>query len=296
MAVKHDMVAENQKAAGAKQQNLQMLQMLLRQVQTAEPSTYEVVCEAIVKYLCQEPYPAAEPDQIKQFNETLAAYRGQLNDLCADATTETSQLLVHGCLRSLYKQMVEGVDQPCVAAGIILALFNSANIPAAVRWMLSDADANNNSDEALTRVFNTLRRWLFETTSVENIHVWVCELISGLYEDRRFGLLRDLVMGPLPNLLNLVKIPLFRARALPVLQRMIVCDGGAPQVFHAVLPRLGEVVQLFKGPGNEQEILFLRTIQEMLVQYPSAGNRYNQIVSVKWGGERVSGSLFFIFQ
>lgn len=101
MAVKHDMVAENQNASGAQpKQNVVKLQMLLRLVRAAEPNTYEQFCEAIVKYLCQEQTPTTFDSQtIKLFNETLLAYRTQLMDLCSDSSSEMSQLLVHGCLK-----------------------------------------------------------------------------------------------------------------------------------------------------------------------------------------------------
>lgn len=173
--------------------------------------------------------------------------------------------------------MVGGLQEPGVAAGIILALFNTANIPAAVRWML--AQGENNSDEALTRVFETLTRWLFNTTIVENINVWICEMLSGLYEDRRYDLIDDLVCAPLSKMLLLVKVPVYRSQTLPVLQRMMVCDGKAPKVFHLMLPKLGDVIMSFIGQVTEQEILFVRTIQEMLLQYPDPGDRYNRIVS-----------------
>lgn len=292
MAVKHDLVAENQNSAQATQ-NIQKLQMLLRLVRGAEPNTLEPFCEAIVKYLCQESYPAIDNESIKQFKDVLVAYRDQLKDLCADSTSETSQLLIQGCLKSLYKQMVCGGGRPCVAAAIILDLFNSANIPLAVRWMLNTGDQNS-SDEALAKVFETLTRWLNETTVIANIHVWMCELLSGLYEERRYDLLNEIVMAPLPNLMNLVKVPVFRTMVLPVLQRMVVCDGRAPKVFHAMLPKLGEIIRSFNGQVHEQEILFLKTIQEWIGKYPESGGgseRYKDIVSM---GTGEGSDAFFI--
>lgn len=173
--------------------------------------------------------------------------------------------------------MVEGPDRPCVAASIILALFSNSNIPAAVRWMLGHGE--NSSDEALLRVFEILTRWLGETTSVQNIQVWMCELLSGLYEERRYDLLFDIAVASAPKLMNFVKIPVFRAQVLPVLQRLLICDGCAPKLFHIVLPRLGEVIRSFNGQIHQQEILFLKTIQELLLQFPEQGDRYKEIVS-----------------
>lgn len=256
-----------------------------------------------MKVLCQEPYPVAQPDNIKQvpisslydfivclvvtnllcsvhcqFNETLLAYRSHLQEICAEPS---GNLLIDGCLRSLYKEMVQQQGRPCVAASVVLALFSNTKIPMAVRWMLSREE--NGSDEALTRVYETLARWLGETTSVDNLDVWICELIAGLFEERRFDLLFDLAVTSAPLLLHRVKIPVFRAQILPVLQRLLVCDGRAPKLFHAVLPRLCEVIRLFNGQIQEQEIRFLRTIQELLLQFPESGDRYKEIVSSRVG-------------
>lgn len=208
----------------------------------------------------------------------MLSYRSHLAEICAEPS---GTLLINGCLRSLYKEMVQG-GRPCVAAAVVLALFSSSNIPMAVRWMLSREE--NGSDEALTRVYETLARWLTETNSVENLDVWICELIGGLFEERRYDLLFDLAVTSAQRLLGAVKIPVFRAQILPVLQRLLVCDGRAPKLFHAVLPRLGEVIRLFNGQIQEQEIRFLRTIQELLVQFPESGDRYKEIVSSDDGG------------
>ena len=278
MAIKHDMVAENQNTSGAQsKQNEAKLLLLLRVVRGAEPNTYEQCCDAIVKYLCQEDPPT--PTTVKKFKEKLKAYRGHLNDLCCDAaTSERGQQLIQGCLKSLHREMVTGLNPPCVAAGIILDLFNSSNIPAAVRWMLTQGD--NNTDEALTRVFETLTRWLCEINVVDNIDVWVCEMLSGLYEERRYDLLYDLETSVLSKFMNLVKIPVFRSPILRVLQRTLVCDGRAPKVFHLMLPKLGDVIRSFNGQVHEEEILFLRTVQDMVNKHPDiTGERYKEIVS-----------------
>lgn len=233
------------------------------------------LCDAIVKCLCQEPYPQRDTKSIKQFNETLSSYKNYLSEICTE-TAESRQLVIDGCLRSLYRQLVQP-GRPCVAAATVLALFDAKHIPSAVRWMLTSGE--NSSDEALTSVFHTLARWLTETNNVENIHVWLCELLSGLFEERRYDLLFELAIGCAPRLLETVKLPVFRAQTLAVLHKLLVCDGRAPKLFHVVLPKLSETIRFFNGHNREQEIQFLRTIQALLMQFPESGDRYKEIVS-----------------
>lgn len=271
MAVKHDMVTENQNASGAQsKQNLDSLLMILRHARDAEPKSFEQFFEAIVKVLCCE--PMADSDK-----ETLVAYRVPLMDLASDPTSEMGQQLIHGCLKCLYRRMVGSAERPGLAASVILALFNTNHIPGAVRWMLKHGE--NSSDEGLTRVFETLMNWHCRRI-VEDIHVWICEMLAGLYEEHRYDLLFDLVRRPLPNILKMVRLPLYRAQCLAILQRMMLCDGHAPKVFHMMLPELGGVIRSFNSQVDEPMILFLRAIQKMVQQFPDPGDRYNQIVSI----------------
>lgn len=290
MAVKHDMVAESQTSASTAQaqQNVQNLQKLLRVVRQAEPSTLDSLCAIVVQYLCQTPNAAvADKNSVKQINEMLTAYIAQLSDLFMDAAIETKQAWVNGCLKALHRQMVSTEGTLCGAAATILDLFNSTNIPSAVQWMLGNGNGcdQNSSDEALIRVFATLTQWLIEATVVESTPVWMCALLAGLRDERRFDLLLEITLGRLHLLMDLVKIPVLRARVLAVLQRMLVCDGRAPKVFHVMLPRLGDIIKSGKGQVHEQEILFLKTIQDLLTKFPDKDNeRYKEIVSTRWMG------------
>ncbi|CAD7014944.1 unnamed protein product [Ceratitis capitata] len=187
--------------------------------------------------------PRQTPKELKRFKEDIV----KVGAFFSKANEKRMYLFYLRVVCQLMTQM-EG-ETPSCAIAIIFQLFNSDMVFEAVQSMLDHKIPEQN----IRKTVKLLSEWLRMCNFCQNLNLWILAILSGLQEQEKYSLYRDIAFENIEPLFTSLILPVLRPKVYPIVFHMLSCINQTPIVFHKILPKFPRVITYLKKQSNSQE-------------------------------------------
>ncbi|XP_004520654.1 ubiquitin carboxyl-terminal hydrolase 35 [Ceratitis capitata] len=197
----------------------------------------------LIRELAHVQIPRQTPKELKRFKEDIV----KVGAFFSKANEKRMYLFYLRVVCQLMTQM-EG-ETPSCAIAIIFQLFNSDMVFEAVQSMLDHKIPEQN----IRKTVKLLSEWLRMCNFCQNLNLWILAILSGLQEQEKYSLYRDIAFENIEPLFTSLILPVLRPKVYPIVFHMLSCINQTPIVFHKILPKFPRVITYLKKQSNSQE-------------------------------------------
>ncbi|XP_067631153.1 ubiquitin carboxyl-terminal hydrolase 38 [Eurosta solidaginis] len=223
---------------------LQLIELVeLKQQQIAFSHDIVEIYFHLIKELARVQIPRTTPGELKHFKEDIVkvgAFFGKAND----------KRVYFFYLRIVCQLITQGEDEaPSCAIAIIFQLFSPEMVFEAVKSMLD----HKIPDQNIKKTVKLLSDWLRSCNFCQNLNLWILAILTGLHEQQKYTLFRDIALENIEPLFLLLILPVLRPKVFPIVFHMLSSIDQTPVVFHKILPKFTRVVAHLKQQSNTSE-------------------------------------------